>query len=84
MTGEWPQPYRKDAKAGLRVAQTAANAWGLHDMHGNVMEWTLDQYHADYYAKQPAGEKFAPVTELYPTAVRGGSWDDEPADLRSA
>ncbi len=29
-------------------------------------------------------KSFAPVTELYPTAVRGGSWDDEPADLRSA
>ena len=77
--------HRKNSDAAYKkIGQKKPNAFGLHDMHGNVMEWTLDQYHADYYAKQPAGEKFAPVTELYPTSVRGGSWDDEPADLRSA
>lgn len=63
------------------------NPWGLHDMHGNVMEWTLDQYLPDYYAKKVAGEAkepYAPVTELYPTAVRGGSWDDDAPVARSA
>ncbi|SKC15607.1 formylglycine-generating enzyme family protein [Dyadobacter psychrophilus] len=77
--------HRKNSDAAYKkIGQKKPNAFGLHDMHGNVMEWTLDQYIPDYYAKQPAGEKYAPVTELYPTAVRGGSWDDEPADLRSA
>lgn len=77
--------YRKNSSSAYKkIGTKKPNAWGLYDMHGNVMEWTLDQYIPDYYAKQPAGEKFAPVTELYPTAVRGGSWDDEPADLRSA
>nr|WP_295934670.1 formylglycine-generating enzyme family protein [uncultured Dyadobacter sp.] len=77
--------YRKNSDAAYKkIGLKKPNAWGLHDMHGNVMEWTLDQYIPDYYAKQPAGEAFAPVTELYPTSVRGGSWDDEAADLRSA
>ena len=77
--------YRKNSDAAYKkIGQKKPNAFGLHDMHGNVMEWTLDQYIPDYYGKKPAGEAYAPVTELYPTAVRGGSWDDEPGDLRSA
>ena len=77
--------HRKNSDAAYKkIGQKKPNAFGLYDMHGNVMEWTLDQYIPDYYSKKPAGEAYAPVTELYPTAVRGGSWDDEPADLRSA
>jgi formylglycine-generating enzyme required for sulfatase activity len=77
--------YRKNSDASYKkVGQKKPNAWGIYDMHGNVMEWTLDQYIPDYYGKKPKGQAFAPVTELYPTAVRGGSWDDEPSDLRSA
>jgi formylglycine-generating enzyme required for sulfatase activity len=70
-----------------QVGKKKPNPWGLHDMHGNVMEWTLDQYYPDYYAKKAKGEvkePYAKVTELYPNAVRGGSWDDDPAVLRSA
>jgi len=65
--------------------QKKPNAWGLFDVHGNAAEWTRDLYAADFYAKSPADN---PVNdagkELYPHAVRGGSWDDEPARLRSA
>ncbi|WP_266362908.1 formylglycine-generating enzyme family protein [Tellurirhabdus rosea] len=70
-----------------KVGLKKPNPWGLHDMHGNVMEWTLDQYYPDYYAKKAKGEvkePYAKVTQLYPNAVRGGSWDDDPAVLRSA
>lgn len=70
-----------------KVGLKKPNPWGLHDMHGNVMEWTLDQYIPTYYAQKAKGtvtEPYAPVKELYPNAVRGGSWDDDPAVLRSA
>ncbi len=53
------------------------NAWGLFDMLGNVMEWTLDQY-----APYPAAAQQNPTVESknsYPHAVRGGSWNDDEA-----
>lgn len=71
-----------------KVGQKKPNPWGLHDMHGNVMEWTLDQYFPDTYAKLPADQAtpnpFVSPTKLYPHVARGGSWEDEPNLLRSA
>ncbi len=73
-----------------KVGKKKPNPWGLYDMHGNVSEWVLDQYHPEHYAKfAKNGENdiysllFVP-TELYPRVVRGGSWDDDPDGLRSA
>jgi len=69
-----------------KVAQKKPNPWGLYDMHGNVAEWTLDQYQADYYStlEDGASNPWRLPTSLYPRTVRGGSWDDDPEDLRSA
>lgn len=70
-----------------KVGTKKPNPFGLYDMHGNVMEWTKDQYIDDYYQQVASGkakEPYAPTTTLYPNAVRGGSWDDAPEVLRSA
>ena len=71
-----------------KVGQKKPNPWGLYDMHGNVMEWTLDQYLPDAYSKLPADKAtlrpFFPSTKIYPHPARGGSWEDEPELLRSA
>lgn len=70
-----------------KVGTKKPNPWGLYDMHGNVSEWTLDQYDPNYYAlflDQIAQDPWNKATKPYPHAVRGGSWQDDPEMLRSA
>jgi formylglycine-generating enzyme required for sulfatase activity len=73
------------------VGGKAANAWGLHDMHGNVGEWVVDQLVADGYARQaglpqpvPAADAIQWPTKLQQRVVRGGSYYDDADRLRSA
>jgi formylglycine-generating enzyme required for sulfatase activity len=68
------------------VKQLAPNAWGLYDMLGNVAEWTLDQYQADYFVRigsQPSNPLMTPVRK-YPVTLKGGSYRDEASGLRCA
>jgi formylglycine-generating enzyme required for sulfatase activity len=57
-----------------KIGTKAPNAWGLYDMLGNVMEWTLDQYAP--YTDAAVQNPWVKSTEPYPHAVRGGSWND--------
>lgn len=56
------------------VAKKKPNPWGLYDMLGNVMEWTLDAYAP--YKPGPQTNPWVRATAPYPHAVRGGSWND--------
>lgn len=72
-----------------KVAQKKPNPWGLYDMHGNVAEWTLDQHIADHYKKLAektvrAADAIAWPSQVEERALRGGSWEFDPEDLRSA
>jgi len=56
-------------------------------MHGNVSEWTLDQYFAEGYkivSDKGVVDPWERSTQPYPQVARGGAWDKDPEMLRSA
>jgi formylglycine-generating enzyme required for sulfatase activity/acetyl esterase/lipase len=65
------------------VGQKKPNAWGLHDMHGNVHQWIADWYEAGYYDRapkeNPPGPRHGPVP-----LRRGGSWHEGAQCCRAA
>ena len=68
------------------VASHKPNAWGIYDMHGNVMELCTDQVRArpKFFLGFDAPSFPRGSDEELPWIIRGGSWADEPAALRSA
>ena len=64
-----------------KPATYAANAWGLHDMHGNVTEWTRSMYRPYPYGDQDGRNDVA--DHGVKRVVRGGSWNDRPCRARS-
>tara|TARA_B110000046_G_C12881701_1_gene350403 strand:- start:170 stop:913 length:744 start_codon:yes stop_codon:yes gene_type:complete len=70
-----------------KVGVKKPNPFGLHDMHGNVSEWTLDQYVPTEYKSRKRKKSINPYvqpTKTYPKSVRGGAWTDSESRLRSA
>jgi formylglycine-generating enzyme required for sulfatase activity len=65
------------------VGQKKPDAWGLHDMLGDVWEWCWDGYDANYYASSPSADPTGAPGAMY-RVLRGGSWFNFPGDCRSA
>jgi formylglycine-generating enzyme len=71
-----------------RVGSYPANAWGIHDMHGNVWEWCQDWYHArlpggvDPDLRGVVGQRNRDGT--YSRVRRGGAWIESARFCRSA
>ncbi|NJL88899.1 MAG: formylglycine-generating enzyme family protein [Coleofasciculaceae cyanobacterium SM2_1_6] len=71
------------------VGEKMANAWGLHDMHGNVWEWCADDWHDDYVGAPEDGTPWLDTnndnhSQYSLKVLRGGSWNDIAGNCRSA
>ena len=75
----WRDGYEYTAPVG----SFEANAWGLHDMLGNVWEWCADYYNLDFYERSPREDPENTKKEVC-RVLRGGSWDYTPWLCRSA
>jgi len=64
------------------VGSFPPNAWGLHDMHGNVWEWCADFYRANYYSESPEDDPRGP-SRGSARVLRGGAWKFIDVTLRS-
>jgi formylglycine-generating enzyme required for sulfatase activity len=91
-------PYADTSKGKYRectvnVDSFTPNAWGLYQMHGNVWEWCLDEFH-DSYSEKPArlksngnevwGELKVNEEDNRAYILRGGSWYSDAIYCRSA
>jgi formylglycine-generating enzyme required for sulfatase activity len=82
---DWPNPENFAELAGKNKHPTkeplvpravggfAANAFGLHDMRGNVFEWTADWFERDYYSRSRKDDPEGPP-KGYVKVVRGWDW----------
>jgi formylglycine-generating enzyme len=65
------------------VGSLKANAWGLHDMLGNVWEWVSDGWDSTYYARSPKDNPKGPE-QVAERMARGGSWYNFEGLVRSS
>lgn len=69
------------------VGTKKPNPWGLYDIYGNVAEWVLDAHDPAGYPADEKGlsvDRIAWPLEPFPRAIRGGSWESDFTECRSA
>ena len=79
--------YNWHNRGTVAVGSYPANAFGLHDVHGNAWEWVEDCWHNDYTGAPTDGSAWVSDCDDDDEdfrVLRGGSWRDPREDLRSA
>jgi formylglycine-generating enzyme required for sulfatase activity len=77
--------YNKNAGGKTHsVANKKPNAFGLHDMHGNVFEWVDDSWHDNYTGAPTDGSAWLQGGSDSLRVIRGGAWISRPQALRAA
>jgi formylglycine-generating enzyme required for sulfatase activity len=96
--GEGPNRYASNPSSGKpaplslsgssQVGCFPANAFGLHDMHGNIEEWCADEWRDSYHGASTDVRAWDtgknPAKEVVNWVARGGSWFSPSQDCRSA
>jgi formylglycine-generating enzyme required for sulfatase activity len=77
-------PSEENRQKTMPVGSFLPNAFGLHDMHGNASEWVEDCFHNEYTANAPTDGSAWVEGNCTGRVLRGGSWEDSDAELRSA
>jgi sulfatase modifying factor 1 len=81
---QWPVAACNDGHPHTApVGGYRSNAFGLHDVLGNVEEWTQDCWNGNHEGA-PADARARQVGDCSMRVVRGGAWDDAPLGLRAA
>ena len=87
--GEEASSYARENPGAYRggpvpVGLLPANPWGLHEVHGNVREWTQDCFAASNLRGWPADGTAVETGDCTSRFLRNGSYYDDPGDVRSA
>ena len=83
-TGFDGAPAGPNRQKPIAVGRFSPNAFGLHDMHGNVWEWVEDCWSDEYTAEMPTDGKPFLGANCEGRVLRGGSWEDYSGDVRAA
>ena len=73
-----------DGKQTAPVGSFTANAYGLHDVHGNVWEWVEDCWHTNYVGAPTDGRAWTRGGDCSVRMLRSGAWFIQPRNVRSA
>ena len=78
------EPAGEYLRSTVPVGRYKPNAFGLHDMHGNVWEWCADTWHRNYQISPKNRRVNSSDRQAQMRAIRGGGWLDSPDKIRSA